>query len=262
MNPGIALQDTFAIALLDPLQVPAGLCNGRDAARRFSVHRNNMMVSLVDALASTFPVTRALVGADFFDAMARDYVRVDPPRSPMLTAYGATFADFIAAHAPAAGIAYVADVARLERLRVEAFHAADADPLEQADWHALLGDPARLATARVQLQPACRWLSSAHPVLSIWQAHQCADTQRDAMLATLDLHAGEDLLVHRPQWEVQQLALPAGGIAWLDALHAGASFGEALQRTGSEQPQASPDRLLALLLQHGLVTATTSNQDN
>ena len=262
MNSASNMHDAFASALLEPAQIPAGLCNGADgAAGRFGVHRNNMMVALVDALAVAFPVTRELVGGDFFAAMARDYVRIDPPRSPVMSAYGAGFADFIARHAAVAGVAYLSDVARLERLRSEAFHAADADTLDSRQWNALLVDPARLASTRVLLQPACRWLSTAHPVLSIWQAHQHADAQRDAMLAALDLGIGEDVLVHRPQWDVQQVALPVGGIDWLDALHTGATLGEGLQRACAISPEASPDQLFALLLQHGLVAAIEPDED-
>ena len=256
-----AMHDAFVSALLDPGQVPAGVHGHADAARRFGVHRNNMMVALIDALASAFPVTRTLVGEDFFGAMAGDYVRFDPPRSPIMAEYGAGFADFIARHVPASGLAYLADVARLERLRSEAFHAADAAALDPAHWHALLADPVRLALIRVRLQPACRWLSSVHPVLSIWQAHQHPDARRDAVLAALDPDAGEDVLVHRPQWDVYLVALPAGGIAWLDALRAGVALGDALQGVRTTHPQASPDHLFALLLQHGLVMAIEPDED-
>lgn len=255
MNAGTAMHDAFASALLDPMRVPAGLSNDPDATRCFAVHRNNMMTALVDALAAAFPVTRALVGEVCFNTMAGDYVRCDPPRSPILAAYGSGFADFIVGHAPVAGVEYLADVARLESIRSEAFHAADADALDQAQWRALPGDPARLETTRVHLQPACRWVTSVYPVLSIWQTHQHADAQRDAMLAALDLGAGEDVLVHRPQWDVEQHELPAGGIAWLDALGAGATLGDALQRARIASPDALPDSLFALLLQHGLVVA-------
>ena len=262
MNAPAAMQEIFAAALLDPTRQPAGLRNGKIAAQGFAVHRNNMMVALVDALASAFPVTRALVGGEFFAAMARDYVRIDPPRSPIIATYGAGFADFIAGHAPAAGVAYLADVARLERLRGEAFHAADADALGVGHWNALLADSERLALIRVRLQPACRWLSSAHPLLSIWQAHQHdADAPRDAALAALDLAAGEDVLVLRPQWEVQQVVLPVGGIAWLDALRAGAALGDALQFACNEAPATSPDQLIGLLLQHAMVIDIDPDKD-
>lgn len=262
MNAAPSMHAAFASALMNSAQLPTGLRGDVDAARRFGVHRNNVMVALVDALASSFPVTRALVGAEFFAEMARGYVLIDPPRSPILAMHGDGFADFIAGHAPAAGLPWLADVARLEYLRVQAFNAADADALGHAQWQALLGEPARLAMTRVQLQPACRWLSSAHPVLSIWQAHQHDDEQRDRALSSLDLDSGENVLVHRLQWDVRQDALPEGGIAWLDALRAGETLGEALQHTQIRHPLASPDLLFALLLQHGLVTATPFEQDH
>ena len=68
----------FAAALLDPAApCPSGLVtwNGSDAAQRFGVYRNNVTVSLIDAVADTFPVVQQLVGADFFRAMAGAFVR-------------------------------------------------------------------------------------------------------------------------------------------------------------------------------------------
>jgi uncharacterized protein (UPF0276 family) len=89
----------FAETLLDPrAPIPAGLrtWNGSDPARRFDVHRNNVVTSLTAALAATFPVVLELVGADFFQAMAREFVRAAPPASPVLAEYGEAFADFVA----------------------------------------------------------------------------------------------------------------------------------------------------------------------
>lgn len=258
MNAHGPWHDGFASALLDPARQFAGMHGESRGTTGFAVHRNNVMVALLDALADAFPVTRAVVGEAFFNTMARDYVRADPPRSPVMATYGAGFADFIAVYPAAAGVAWLADLARLERLRNEAFHAADAVPMASARWTRLLDDSARLGQTRVGLQPACRWLSSKHPVLSIWQAHQQSDAARDAALACLDLQVGEDLLVHRPRWDVQLAALPPGGIAWLEALRAGECLGEAMQRARAAAPHASPPQLFALLLQHGLVTAAKS----
>ena len=88
MNP----LPSFAAALLPAnAEAPRGLHgrNRSDAGQRFAIHRNNVMSSLVRALEDGFPVTRLLVGEEFFRAMARDYVRAQPPRSPVLLEYGA-----------------------------------------------------------------------------------------------------------------------------------------------------------------------------
>jgi hypothetical protein len=75
-------QTTFRQGLLDPtMPAPEGLINpdGAQATKRYDVYRNNVAVSLSDALESAFPVIRKLVGDQFFRAMAGVYLRKHPP---------------------------------------------------------------------------------------------------------------------------------------------------------------------------------------
>jgi len=104
-------------------------------------------VCLIGALADTFPVTRELVGAPFFDAMARCFIDAEPPRSPVLTEHGDTFPEFVSAFPPAAGLPYLPDLARLELARVRAYHAADATALGADALAGHLAEPVRLPTA-------------------------------------------------------------------------------------------------------------------
>lgn len=170
------MQAAFAEALLArEFDCPPGLrtWNGSDPARRFGVYRNNVIVSLVDALADTYPVVQAMVGVEFFRAMAREFVRVRPPTSPVLALYGAGFAEFIEGFAPAAGLPYLPDLARLELMRVEVYHA---------------------------LQPSVRQLDSRYAVASLWAAHQVDDI--DAALAQVDPAAAESAQVLRAGLDV------------------------------------------------------------
>jgi Putative DNA-binding domain len=41
------------------------------AVKRYNVYRNNVTVSLINALAAAFPATLRITGVDFFRAMAR-----------------------------------------------------------------------------------------------------------------------------------------------------------------------------------------------
>lgn len=244
----------FAHALLRPdAPCPAGLktWNGSDPAQRFAVHRNNVVVSLVDALADSYPAVQALVGEDFFRAMAAEFVRGNPPRSPVLAWYGAGFADFLEGFPPAAGLPYLADVARLEWLRVEAWHAADADPLPLAEISALLADAAALPALRLALHPALRLLRSAHPVVSIWAAHQADDVA--AALGAIDFAAAEVALVVREGIEVAILRIEPGAAAFIGHLLDGATFGEAAAAAGAFDLAAT----LALLLRSGTVVGAT-----
>ena len=130
----MSIQQAFALALLAPdANCPEGVfsSNGAEPASRFAVYRNNVHSALINALAAAYPVARQLVGEEFFRAMAGLYVQAHPPISPLISEYGSTFADFIQAFEPASSVPYLADVARLERLRVRAYHAADCQVLDQ-----------------------------------------------------------------------------------------------------------------------------------
>lgn len=254
----IACHDDFAAALLVSQQaVPNGLkaASAREAAHRFAVHRNNVMVGLVDALVESFPVCRALVGDVFFRAMARERVIADPPRSPVLFEYTEGFADFIAGFAPADSVPYLANVARIEALRVRAWHAADAEPIAEAAYRELAASPQRLAASHVVLHPACGWLRCTHAALAIWSAHHGLDDPSDATLEGIDTNDAQDVLVVRPQLQVGVVALPAGAVEFLDALAGGEPMGKAFEIAIGARSGADTTALFAVLIRHQLVVA-------
>ena len=169
-------QSDLAAALLDPDRAcPDGLCtwNGSDPTARLAVHRNNVVSSLVDALAATFPVVQELVGETFFRAMAGVFVRCSPPRSRVLAYYGQDFPPFVAQFGPAQTVPYLSDVARLEAARVRAYHAADAAPVSaEAVGLAMAAGSERLGELHLTLHPSLSTVESRHGVVSLWAAHQ------------------------------------------------------------------------------------------
>lgn len=249
----MSTQHVWACALLDPsLPVPQGLntWNRSDPARRLAVYRNNVLVSLVDALAHTFPVTQQLVGEDFFRAMAQVFVRAHPPRSPVLSRYGRALPDFIEQFAPAAGVPYLADLARLESLRLEALHAADALPLGPGALEALLVDAERLARLRWQLHPSLRWLRSAHAVVSLWAAHQ---GDHGSAIEDVDPTRPEAALVFRSGLDVMVLQTDDGLAALCAGLMEGRTLSDAVEAALDADPAFDPSRALAVLIRHGLL---------
>jgi hypothetical protein len=249
----MSAQRLFATALLDPdAPCPDGLTawNGSDPTRRFAVYRNNVIVSLIDALADTFPVTLELVGEAFFRAMAGVFVRAAPPKSVLLAEYGAGLPDFIANFEPARGVPYLADVARLELLRVRAFHATDADPVSPGQIARALADPERLPALRVGCHPSLGRLSSPYGVVSLWAAHQGIGD-----LASVDPGIPESALVVRTGLEVQVIALPPGGDALVAGFANGLTLGEAAALAGSAHQDFDLTTHLALLLRYGALTS-------
>lgn len=219
-----ASQQEFARALLDPAApVPVGVVDpeGRPAPKRFAVYRNNVTVSLVEALAVAFPVVEKIVGSEFFAALAREYVRVEPPASPLLMFYGSTFPGFLSQFDPVAHLTYLPDVASLEQMRRQAYHAADV-PALAPDFLAAIA-PEALGDLRVSLHPAAQLLRSDHPVLSIWEWNMADEHALDSAL----VENGEHVLVTRPDLDVEMRLLPPGGSNFLGALQAGQSLNEA-----------------------------------
>ncbi len=238
MQPLAELQRGFSKALLDPSRdAPAGVCgpDGAAAGRRFDIYRNNVVVSLGEALAATYPAVQRLLGEAYFRALAAEYVRAHPPESPVLLFYGAAFAGFVDAFPPLAGYPYLADVARIEWAWLQAYHAADADPLAPETVAAVA--PEQLAGKRFVPHPAACVLSSVHPALTIF-----GDNREEAGAAGHGgrIDTGEDTLVTRPRWDVHVRALPPGGAAFLKALLNGACLGDAA---------AEGDRAAARLVQ-------------
>jgi hypothetical protein len=189
-------------------------------ARRFGVYRNNVVSGLVKALGSRFPVVAKIVGDEFFAAMARVFVTEQPPRSPLLAAYGDGFPAFIAAFEPARELPYLADVARLEAARTRAYHAADATPVGAEQFAAL--DVEVAGDLRILVHPSMEIVRSAFPVVTIW-----AMNSGEQALAPVEDWRGEDALVARPYLDVQVRRLPPGGAAFLFALVGGRTIGEA-----------------------------------
>lgn len=260
----LAAQGAWAQALLDAGNPPPpGLraWNGADPASRFAVHRNNAVASLVAALGESFPVLREWVGAEFFDAMAREHVRAQPPRSPVLALYGAGFADWLQGFAPAAVLPYLGDLARLEFARLRACHAADAGPLAPAQLAQRLQRPDRLPAWRPSLHPSLTLLRSRHGVVSLWAAHQGRGRLEDVALDRPE----QALVLRAPDDQVLVLPLAAADAALVAGLLAGATLGAAV--AAAQQPPAAPAGfdaagVLALLIRHGALVAGPDEGDD
>lgn len=254
MRPAPPTQHAFVAALLDAaLPVPPGLSawNGSDPGVRFAVHRNNVVHSLVAVLADSFPVVQQLVGDEFFGAMARLYLVDHPPGSPLMHRYGAGLPAWIADFEPATALPYLSDIARLEWARLCAFQAADAEPVEIQALIALMQAPERLASTSLALHPSLAVVRSAHPVVSLWSAHQQDDATRDEQLSMLRMGSAETALVFRdPSDDALVLELRDADAELTAAIAADAPLGAAQHA----YPQADLTRVLTLLLRHGLVT--------
>lgn len=212
---------------------------GIGAGDRLDMYRNNFATVLTAALRLSYPAVHRLVGEEFFEGAARVFIETSPPAGACLDDYGETFADFLAEFEPAASLAYLPDVARLEWAVSRALHASDATPL----------DPRRLAAlsnaerARVTFapHPSVTLARVAHPADLIWHAVLEED---DAVLSAINPSADPVwLLVQRLPAGVEVRRMSESAWRFTSALCAGTPLADALD-------EASDFDAAALLADH------------
>ena len=244
------LQADFAQAVLNGVDTAFGhyiRASGLGGERRLQVYRNNVFLSLTEALKAVYPVTQRLVGGDFFRYAAARYIPLYPSTSGNLHDFGGFLPEFLATFEPTAALTYLPDVARLEWAYHQVFHAAHHPPLDLA---ALAVAPAeRHGELTFTLHPAARLLASAFPILRIWQVNQ-ADFVGEP---TVDLTEGgiRLLLIRRENLEIELQPLPAGEFAFLQALAEQQDFATACERALAVQADVDLPALFSKHVQQG-----------
>ncbi|MCI5111620.1 MAG: DNA-binding domain-containing protein [Marivita sp.] len=238
-------QAEFRGGLLNPsAPEPEGLTDGRNrpAGRRYGVYRNNVTVSLREALAEGFPSLVSLIGRENFDHVARAFLRQSPPKSPLMMHYGAGLPEFVATLDQLKHLPYLADVARIDLAMRQSYHAADSTGINPAELQAL--DEDALLATRFAFAPSMILLRSPWPAGSIWRY-----TLRGGDKPT---GGGEDVLILRAEYDPEPHVLGPGAGDVLTALLAGAPFGTAIDAGGDSFDLAA---LLDLLLSNNAVIA-------
>lgn len=213
--------------------------------KRLAVYRNNVHHSLTQALADIFPVVQQLVGEDFFSLMAKEYLYVSPPSSPVLLEFGDGFAAFIESFEPARPLNYLSDVAKLEYQWQKSCHAIDV-PSVDADYFAAI-EPDSLYQQSLVCHPSLQLIHSDYAVGSIWQQHQ----QSLESLQSIDVDQAEWLVIVRPEYEVQICFMDEPGYRFIDLLRGNASLGSAITELSGVFPEWDIGQALAFSIQNG-----------
>ncbi|HQX27110.1 MAG TPA: DNA-binding domain-containing protein [Alphaproteobacteria bacterium] len=196
--------------------------------RRMDVYRNNVMSGLGNALSANFPLLEKLVGRDFLSSMVRAYIVAHPPTSGCLTFYGHDFDQFVADFSPAAHLPYLADMAKLEILGNQSYHAKDDEALSAQNLADIPAD--RLEELELKLRESVYLLQSPWPLHAI-RAY-CLDDKMNAP----DIHSGGTcLLVHRLHFDVEIVEISVDEYKFLNALKA-QPLGQAVVETLTTYP--------------------------
>ena len=193
-------------------------------------------------LEGCFPATRRRLGPERFAALARDFIRAEPPARPQLTGYGAGFAGFLERSVEAGAPPWLGDVARLEWAREEAYYAADAEPLALASLASIPVE--RYPELCFELHPSLRLIRSAGPVYSLWRA--ALDDPAAVSAEVVSSGRPEQVLVVRPGLKVTTRPIAIADLRLMEALAEGLPLAEAAAR--AETAEAGFDLQAALAL--------------
>ncbi|GAB5446273.1 HvfC/BufC family peptide modification chaperone [Gymnodinialimonas sp.] len=238
----------FVTALADAKSPPPdGLCNpfGGPAGKRFDVYRNNVAVSLTEALETGFPTVCKLVGPDFFRATAGIFLRAHPPEDPRLVLYGGRFPGFLARFEHTQPFPYLPDIARFDLGMRQSYHAADAPPLNVGTLSS--NDVMDL---RPRLAPATLILQSRFAILDIWRFNHVEGAPKPGT-------AAQDVILTRPEFDPEPHLLPKGGHTLARHLKGKMTLSEALVATLAIEPDADASALISVFLSTGALTLTS-----
>lgn len=254
----------FAAAILDPEKpVPDGVAraNGGDPEEAFNVYRNNVVASLADSLKGAFPITSHLLGEGLQRALMVDFVRAHPPKSAVLSAYGADFPGYLAQHPATKARPFLGDVALLEQRRIEAYHAADAPVFDGATLSGIA--PEILSAGTLVVHPAVRLVASRFPIATIHAIEKASldGATPETGRAAVDMRRGEAVLIARPLYDVTSQPIGKGDFAFIKACARGVPFGAAADDGFQADPDFDFQASLTLCLSAGVFTAFQSTPD-
>lgn len=192
---------------------------------RFNVYRNNVFVSLMDALADIFPVTQTLVGEDFFRAMARIYIQQHPPKTPIISDYGDVFAHFVRHFKPAQNLPFLGDLAELECKLLALTNAQEYKTLEHEQISTAfnnVSDPAQLLLC---LPPSTQIFASSFAIGSIYLAHK---GRKNRPLADIKIETNEYLLLSKSHLYGELHIISEADATFIKRLMQAKTLGEAI----------------------------------
>ncbi|MCF6216805.1 MAG: DNA-binding domain-containing protein [Emcibacter sp.] len=243
------IQEAFLSAILDSQNdVIADEILGHVVQERLNIYRNNTFITLRQALSQNFPVLCRLVGQQFFDHMAGEYIQKNPPTTPLLMTYGVKMPEFLADFEAVGSLPYLADVARLEHLWNMSFNGSDTAGFDLETLNRI--EPDKFEDIIFKCLPNMQLMSSIYPVLDIWLANQAEEgASRNINLDKGPCH----LAIFRKAQEVEIMALDLAGYSFFGLLGAGKTLGAAAEQMAGEYPNFNLQEALQNILQNNLI---------
>lgn len=249
VRPRYSIRTTeFSKALLNPnLEPPKGVGekDGQTAPKRFGVYRNNVVVSLIEALKAVYPSIAAMMGEKNFQKIARFYVSEHPPSSAMMQTFGGEFPEFVKNLPPLKNSPFLEDLAMAEKAWLEAYHASDAVPISPEKLGSF--NPEETMNLIFTAHPASHLIMSKYPLSDLFDYRNASPENG------IDMEISQHLLITRPHLNVFTTALDNADATFFDLILSGNTLGTAIGTSSETDEKFDAGKAIALLIQTGAV---------
>jgi len=245
------LQSAFYARVMhgDEAILPWVVSHGLPATKRMQIYQHIVENTLSEALRTSYPAIVLLVGAAFFDQAADRYMRHNPPQVGNLQTYGAQFPMFLAQMKEAASLPYLADMARLEWARQQAYLAGDAQALGASEVAHQL-QQFENKQVYLTLHPSVQCIHSSHRIVDIW--HYCMNQDGETLQLEGD---GQSVLLWRDGVQVAMQVIDAPAAGFLCKIREGMDMHHALQQETPDQVVVDLSALLPFLIANTMIVS-------
>ena len=247
-------QDAFVAALLNPnvseneLERIRFLPASPILTKQIDVYRSQFLKGLRNILIEAYPTIHSIMGDLNFKSVSDEYFLQSVPKNIDPVLICENFASFIDDMEHDNEQPYLADLATVDLGCFQAKNAIDAEAEDKKIFTEL--SPEELAKRKIQLHPACYWLSSPYAIYDIWQHYNVQSNDNNFVKDT-----PQELIILRSGSNIRVYKATAGLVKTLDALDAGDAINTALQKGSAVDPKLDPMSTMQFLIHNNLVTS-------
>ncbi len=189
------------------------------------IYRNNSACALTESLAANFPSVKEIVGEDYFDKLALDYLQNYPCRQRSVVRYGENFLQTIKKFEKEHGLAYLADFCRLDRAWTNAFLAKDEEALSLDTLADMGARGENLEQIKLQIMANVQIIKLDWPIFDIWKKI----SNDEKWVKKIKIKPKQEYaLIWRYEMEVNERKLSSLEFHFLDKIKNGETLGAAM----------------------------------
>ena len=245
------LQRQFANQIYNPKQdkifneiIPSKVA----IADRLEIYRNNVFGNFDSVLEIIYPITKKIVGENYFDNLCKKYHKQHPSKSGNLDDYGKYFYKLINDLKSEHKLPYLKDVAKIEWQCHFAYFTKDVAGFEVEKFQNL--KEKELFKVRFKLHPSSYLLASKHPIYSVWKFSE-SDKKQKLNLGKLK---NEWVLIERANWKTNVLELSEPEFLFLKHIKKGQNLYQIYQDLNKKYPNFDIGSLINKYISNGVIS--------